>query len=114
MKKNQVKIWVGCGIFCIAAVLLSVWYAVTFNDSRLVAPMDFGSYSFNTKDLPMILSISLTCVYALALFIHLFISVGKSKKNVAKTNMTRKVNPKLGFLGLLGLLGLVWVVAGYN
>ena len=39
MKKNQVKIWVGCGIFCIAAVLLSVWYAVTFNDSRLVAPM---------------------------------------------------------------------------
>ncbi len=106
MKKNQVKIWVGCGIFCIAAVLLSVWYAVTFNNSRLVAPMDFGSYSFNTKDLPMILSISLTCVYALALFIQLFISVGKSKKNVAKTNMTRKVNPKLGFLGLLGFFGL--------
>ena len=50
MKKNQVKIWVGCGIFCIADVLLSVWYAVTCNDSRLVAPMDFGSYSFNTKD----------------------------------------------------------------
>ena len=81
MKKNQVKIWVGCGIFCIAAVLLSVWYAVTFNDSRLVAPMDFGSYPFTPKDLPMILSISLTCVYALALFIHLFISVGKSKGN---------------------------------
>lgn len=106
MKKNQVKIWVGCGIFCIAAVLLSVWYAVTFNDSRLVALMDFGSYSFNTKDLPMILSISLTCVYALALFIQLFISVGKSKRNIAKTNMTRKVNPKLRFLGLLGFLGL--------
>ena len=109
MKKNQVKIWIGCGSFCIAAVLLSVWYAVTFNDSRLVAPMDFGSYSFNVKDLPMLLSISLTCVYALALFIQLFISVGKSKKNVAKTNMTRKVNPKLGFLGLLGFLG----VAGF-
>ena len=106
MKKNQVKIWVGCGIFCIAAVLLSVWYAVTFNDSRLVAPMDFGSYSFNTKDLPMILSISLTCVYALALFIQLFISIGKSRRNIAKTNMTRRVNPKLGFLGLLDFLGL--------
>lgn len=109
MKKNQVKIWIGCGRFCIAAVLLSVWYAVTFNDSRLVAPMDFGNYSFNVKDLPMLLSISLTCVYALALFIQLFISVGKSKKNVAKTNMTRKVSPKLGFLGLLGFLG----VAGF-
>ena len=105
MKKNQVKIWVGCGIFCIAAVLLSIWYAVTFNGSRLVAPMDFGSYSFNTKDLPMILSISLTCVYALALFIQLFTSIGKSKKDIAKTNMTHRVNPKLGFLGLLGFLG---------
>lgn len=105
MKKNQIKIWVGCGIFCIVAVLLSVWYTVAFNDSRLVAPMDFGSYSFNTKDLPMILSISLTCVYALALFIQLFISIGKSKKSIAKTNMTRKINPKLGFLGLLGFLG---------
>ena len=106
MKKNQVKIWVGCGIFCIAAVLLSVWYAVTFNDSRLVAPMDFGSYPFTPKDLPMILSISLTCVYALALFIQLFISIGKSRRNIAKTNMTRRVNPKLGFLGLLDFLGL--------
>ena len=91
MKKNQVKIWVGCGIFCIAAVLLSVWYAVTFNNSRLVAPMDFGSYSFNTKDLPMILSISLTCVYALALFIHLFISIG----TVSYTHLTLPTNSRV-------------------
>ena len=80
MKKNQVKIWVGCGIFCIAAVLLSVWYAVTFNNSRLVAPMDFGSYSFNTKDLPMILSISLTCVYALLWFSSCLSALGKARK----------------------------------
>ena len=106
MKKNQVKIWVGCGIFCIAAVLLSVWYAVTFNDSRLVTPMDFGSYSFNAKDLPMILSISLTCIYVIALFIQLFISSGKSRKSITKTNMTRRVDPRLGSLGLLGFLGL--------
>ena len=46
MKKNQAKLWLGCGIFCTAAMLLSVWYAVTFNDSRLVTPTDLGSYTF--------------------------------------------------------------------
>ncbi len=106
MKKNKTKIWVGCGIFCIAAVLLSVWYAATFNDSRLVVPMDFGSYAFTPKDLPMILSITLACGYAIALFVLLFVRAGKSRRKVAQTNITRKINPKLGFLGLLGFFGL--------
>ena len=72
MKKNQVKIWIGRGLFCVAAMLLSVWYAVALNGSRLVAPADAGNDSFTPKDLPMILSISLTCIYALALFLRLF------------------------------------------
>ncbi len=106
MKKNKVKIWFGCGIFCIAAVLLSVWHAVVLNDSRLVVPMDFGSYSFCPKDLPMLLSVSLLCVYVFALFIQLFIQIGKNKKHIAETNMTRRVDPRWGFLGLLGFFGL--------
>ena len=106
MKKNKVKFWFGCGIFCIAAVLLSVWHAVVLNDSRLVVPMDFGSYSFCPKDLPMLLSVSLLCVYVFALFIQLFIQIGKNKKHIAETNMTRRVDPRWGFLGLLGFFGL--------
>lgn len=105
MKKNKVKIWVGCGIACIAALLASVWYAVAFNGSRLVVPMDLGSYSFIPQDLPMILSTVLTCIYFLALFLFLFIRAGKSRRELAKTNTTRKINPKLGLLGLLGFLG---------
>ena len=105
MKKNKIKIWVGCGVFCITAALLSTWYAVTYNDSRLVVPMDFRSYSFIPKDLPMILSIPLTCIYVLALSIRLLVSIKKNKKNLIKANMTRRINPKLGFLGLLGFLG---------
>ena len=105
MKKNSVRVWVGCGIFCIAAVLLSVWYAVTFNDSRLVVPMDFESYAFTPRDLPMIVSILLACVYVLALFIRLFISIGKKRRDPAASNTTRRLNPKLGLLGLLGFLG---------
>ena len=79
MKKNQVKIWAGCGVFCIAAMLAAIWYAVVFNDSRLVVPMDVGSYSFILKDLPMILSVSLFCVYVIALFVCLFIHIRRNK-----------------------------------
>ena len=39
MKKNKLKFWIGGGIFCAAALLASIWYAVTFNDSRLVVPV---------------------------------------------------------------------------
>lgn len=105
MKKNKVKIFISCGIFCILLTLISSWYAVTFNDSRLVVPMDFDSYTFQVKDLPMIISVFLTCVYVFTLLIILFLSIGKNRQQVERTNTTRKLNPKLGFLGLLGFLG---------
>ncbi len=105
MKKNKVKLWAGCGIFCIAAMVLSTWYAVTFNDSRLVVPMDFGSYSFIPQDLPMLLSVSLFGLYALALCFLLVRSIRKNKRDTTRTNRTRRVHPRLGFLGLLGFLG---------
>ena len=68
--------------------------------------MDFGSYSFNTKDLPMIFHLPHPRLCA-ALVFQLLISIGKSKKNIAKTNMTRKANPKLGVLGPCGFLDLL-------
>ena len=105
MKNNKVKLWAGCGIFCIAAMVLSTWYAVTFNDSRLVVPMDFGSYSFIPQDLPMLLSVSLFGLYALALCFLLVRSIRKNKRDTTRTNRTRRVHPRLGFLGLLGFLG---------
>lgn len=105
MKKNKVRILIGCGIFCVLLMLVSSWYAVKFNDSRLVIPMDFNSYSFQVKDLPMIISISLTCIYVFTLFITLIASIGRSRNRIERTNITRKLNPKLGFLGLLGFLG---------
>ena len=105
MTKNKVKHWAGCGIFCIAAMVLSTWYAVTFNDSRLVVPMDFGSYSFIPQDLPMLLSVSLFGLYALALCFLLVRSIRKNKRDTTRTNRSRRVHPRLGFLGLLGFLG---------
>ena len=55
MKKNKIKMLIGGGIFCILMMFFASWHAITFNDSRLVVPMDFGSYTFQIKDLPMIL-----------------------------------------------------------
>lgn len=103
MSKNK-KLWIGCGIFSVLFLLASSWYAIAFNDSRLVAPMQ-GHYVFQIKDLPMILSLSFFCVYVIALFVTLMIHAGKMRRQQEINNATRKLNPKLGLLGLLGFLG---------
>ena len=105
MKTNKMKIWIGCGIVCVLSVLLSLWYAITFNHSRLVVPMDFKNYVFGIRDLPMIVSVSLSCIYLVALFVMLSIHAGKKQRQAEKTGITRKINPKLGCLGVLGFLG---------
>lgn len=103
MSENK-KLWIGCGIFSVLFLLASSWYAIAFNDSRLVAPMQ-GHYVFQIKDLPMILSLSFFCVYVIALFVTLMIHAGKMRRQQEINNATRKLNPKLGLLGLLGFLG---------
>lgn len=105
MKTSKKKIWIGCGILCVLSVLLSSWYAVAYNDSRLVVPMDFKDYVFDIKDFPMIVSASLTCIYLVSLFVMLSIHAGKKQRLAEETGITRKINPKLGCLGVLGFLG---------
>lgn len=79
MKTSKMKIWIGCGIFCVLSILISSWYAVTFNDSRLVRLMDFKNYTFDIRDLPILISVSATCVYLTALFVMLVIRKEKSR-----------------------------------
>ena len=55
MKKNNIKWMVGIGVASILALVISCWYSVTYNNSRLVVPTDFASYTFQIKDLPMII-----------------------------------------------------------
>lgn len=105
MKMNKKKIWIGCGILCVLSVFLSSWYAVAYNDSRLVVPMDVKNYVFDIKDLPMIVLIFLVCVYLVAQFVVLFIQGGKKRRQAEETDVTRKMNPKLECLGALGFLG---------
>lgn len=101
------KIWIGCGIFCVLSILISSWYAVTFNDSRLVRLMDFKNYTFDIRDLPILISVSATCVYLTALFVMLVIRKEKKQRQAEESGITRKVNPGLGWLGIAGFLGFI-------
>ena len=95
------------GIICLALLLISSWYDVNFNDSRLVSPIDSSNYVFMVKDLPMICSVILIDLY----FFYLLALIGKTavrnKKLVKETQTTRKISPKFGFLGFLGFMGFM-------
>ena len=55
-----------------------------YKRQRLVVLMDFDSYVFQVKDLPMIVSVFFVCIYVFALFIMLFKSIRKKMKKRIK------------------------------
>lgn len=88
--KKRAKILFAAGVVCVLFLLASIGYAVTYNESRLVVPMDLSAYEFTIKDLPMIVSVTLVTVYVCAVVV--VISVTDRKKLV-----TRRVDPRLAF-----------------
>lgn len=104
--KKKVLTIAGLGLICLALDLAASWYAVTYNDSRLVVPMD-STYVFVAKDLPMICSVTLTCLYFFWLLILISTAAVRIQKNVRRTQTTRSISPKLGLLGFLGFVGFM-------
>lgn len=104
MKKRNKKIKIFLGTICILCLALSIWYSITFNDSRLIGPMNASEYTFQVQDLPIILSISLFALYILVLFVQAILSANHAR---VAAQTTRKINPGFGFLGLLGFLGFL-------
>ena len=86
MKKNNIKWMVGIGVASILALVISCWYSVTYNNSRLVVPTDFASYTFQIKDLPMIISVSFFCLYVLGMVIALFLAGRRQAQQAKETN----------------------------
>lgn len=107
MKKKKTAAIIIAGVVCVVLMLVSSWYSITFNESRLVVPMDFSEYTFRVKDIPMICSISLFCLYILYLGFLLIKGIIKSRKNQTSDQYTRKINPKLGYFGFLGMTGFL-------
>jgi len=82
------------GIAFLALLLISSWYAVNFNDSRLVVPMDFAEYAFTIKDLPMICSVILMNLYFFYLAALIFRTAVRNQKQVKETQTTRRISPR--------------------
>lgn len=91
------------GALCAAVTGVAVWYDLTYNGGRLVYPMD--SYAFRTTDMPMLLALALDALYVLFLFALLLGGILAQRRQIAETNRTRKLSPKLGLLGILGFFG---------
>ena len=107
MKRNKTKEIIIPGIICMILLAASIWYSVKYNESRLIVPTDLETYQFSPKDIPIICSILLTIGYGYYLLACLGKTSIQQKKNILKTNRTRRLNPKLGFLGFFGFLGFI-------
>lgn len=107
MKRKNKKLPITLGIICALLLIASSWYTITFNDSRWFTPMDLSDYVFRAQDLPMLLSVSLACLYVGYLCILLLLAIIANKRGDKDTQVTREINPKLGLLGFLGFLGLI-------
>ena len=105
MQPKTKRFFLLAGGACALSLAASIWYAVTYQDARLVEPMDFSTYTFRAGDLPMLLAMALVCLYVLALAAVLFRSAFRRQRGTASANRTRTASPKLGWLGLLGFLG---------
>lgn len=107
MKKFGGKLAVILGVVVVLLLGVSNWYAITFNDWRLVAPTDFSAYEFRPQDLPMLISVGLAVLYVLYLFVLLIGAVIAEKQRRKTSKTTRKINPWLGLLGFFGFFGFL-------
>lgn len=115
MKKYNWKFTVILG--SIVALLLAAanWYAITFNERRLVDPTDLSEYVFRPQDLPMIAATALLILYVVYLWV-LFIRFAAASMKKRADYTTRKLNPKLGLLGFTGFFGFLgfWSYNAYG
>ena len=116
MKKFNAKFTVILGIVVVLLLAASNWYAITYNDWRLVTPMDMDSYTFQPKDLPMLFSIGLFILYVLYLGVLLIGAIITERQRRETSKTTRKINPRLGLLGFLGFCGFLgfWTYSAYQ
>lgn len=107
MKTIKTKRIILLGILCVLLMAASSWYAVNYNDSRLVAPTELSEYTFRVQDLPMILSGALLILYILYLAVLLIQAIIANKRQVAATKTTQLVDPRFGFCGFFGFSGFL-------
>lgn len=109
MSKKHLKWLIIFGVLCAVCVAAATAYSLNFNEGRLVYPMDFGSYQFQVKDIPMILALIITVLYVFYLAAAIIVHGMVVKREGRRTGRPRKISPKLGYLGFLGFAGFAGI-----
>lgn len=107
MKKSRKKLTIIFGVICTLFIAVSSWYTITYNESRILKPMNWSDYVFRTQDLPMISSVILFILYLLYLVMPMRTAILPDRRRKAALQSARTVNPKLGLLGLSGFAGFL-------
>lgn len=115
MKKSKVIKLTVLGILCLLYCTAAGWHAYTYNNGRILKPMDYSAYVFNPTDIPMIVAVILAIAYVVFLIVSIVRALITYRKG-NKFDHTRKISPALGFAGFLGFLGFlgIWTYKTYH
>ena len=107
-KKTIRRLIVGT-VVVIALLLAGVAYSLAFNDGRWVYTMDLSTYTFQPKDLSLLVPGALLFIYTIYFLVVLWGHVVRlmftKEPSADGRSYSRTVSPRLGWLGLFGFLG---------
>ena len=107
-KKTCRRLVIGA-IVVITLSLLGAAYALAFNDGRFVYSMDLSTYTFQPKDLSMLIPGALVFCYVvyflIAIWSHAIKLMFTKEPSDDGRQYTRTVSPRFGWLGFCGFLG---------
>lgn len=117
LPKKTIRRLILGAVVTIALLLLGVALSLSFNDGRWVYNMDLSTYSFQPKDLFMLVPGALLFCYAIYFLVAIWSHVVKlmftKEPSEDGRHYSRTVSPKFGWCGFLGFLGFAgfWTYA---
>lgn len=107
-KKTIRRLIVGA-VIVVALLLAGVAYSLAFNDGRWVYTMDLSTYTFQPKDLSLLIPGVLLFGYVICFLVviwgHVVRLMFTKEPSEDGRAYSRTVSPRLGWLGLFGFLG---------
>ena len=118
-KKTRRRLILGA-IIVVMLSLLGTAYALAFNNGRFVHDMDLSIYTFQPKDLSMLIPGALLFCYAVyflyAIWSHAIRLMFTKEPSADGHQYSRTVSPHFGWLGFCGFLGFggFWTYASFG
>lgn len=120
LPKKTIRRLILGAIVTIALLLLGVALSLSFNDGRWVYNMDLSTYSFQLKDLFMLVPGALLFCYAIyflvAIWSHAVKLMFTKEPSEDGRSYSRTISPHFGWLGFFGFLGFggFWTYAAFD